>query len=43
MCLQDSFYNYESGVYNQENCCKDIVHAMIIVGYGVDPVGGDYW
>lgn len=43
MCLEESFYNYQSGVYHEENCCDTISHAMLIVGYGTDPVGGDYW
>jgi hypothetical protein len=42
-CVEESFWNYESGVYYQPNCCTDIQHAMLIVGYGTDPVGGDYW
>jgi hypothetical protein len=43
MDLHDSFYNYQSGVYNEPTCGKDIDHAMLITGFGTDPVAGDYW
>lgn len=41
--IDSNFYDYASGVYFQENCSKSINHAMILVGYGHDPRGGDYW
>lgn len=43
LCVNDTFYNYESGVYYQPDCGTAIMHAVLIVGYGTDPVGGDYW
>jgi cathepsin L len=43
ICLEDSFHNYGGGVYNPSSCCTEIQHAVAIVGYGTDPVGGDYW
>lgn len=43
MCLSDPFYNYKSGVFYNPTCCTDTSHAMLITGYGTDPVGGDYW
>jgi hypothetical protein len=42
-CVQDSFYTYDKGVYVQDGCCNDMNHAMLITGYGTDPVEGDYW
>jgi C1A family cysteine protease len=43
ICIEDSFYNYGGGVYNPSSCCDRFDHAAVIVGYGTDPVGGDYW
>lgn len=43
MSLNESFYNYQSGVYYQEGCAMTLNHAMLITGYGTDPVHGDYW
>lgn len=42
-CVQSSFFDYESGVYDQEDCCTDNNHALIITGYGTDPNHGDFW
>lgn len=41
----DSFGKYSNGVYNDPTCTATapLVHAVLIVGYGTDPVGGDYW
>lgn len=41
--VADSFYNYQSGVYRQPNCDMRVNHAMLLVGYGTDPVHGDYF
>ncbi|KAG5667931.1 hypothetical protein PVAND_015896 [Polypedilum vanderplanki] len=38
-----SFYSYSSGVYYEPNCTQWVNHGVLIVGYGTDPVGGDYW
>jgi len=40
-----SFYDYESGVYSDASCPKDIHnHAVAIVGWGTEAASGmDYW
>lgn len=39
-----SFQSYKSGVYNDVACSNSTLnHGMLIVGYGTDPVIGDYW
>ncbi|XP_066529039.1 cathepsin L-like [Hoplias malabaricus] len=39
-----TFQLYESGVYEEPYCSKkDLSHAVLVVGYGVDKHGGDYW
>lgn len=43
ICIEDSFYDYAEGVYNPESCCSRFDHAPVVVGYGSDRVGGDYW
>ena len=43
---QESFTFYSSGVYYDPNCMwksDDLDHSMLLVGYGTDPQGGDYW
>lgn len=41
--VQDSFYNYGGGVYNDPSCTKDgINHAVLLVGYGNED-GQDFW
>ncbi|KAL7014447.1 hypothetical protein ACKWTF_015933 [Chironomus riparius] len=40
----DSFMNYESGVYNNPKCSRNLDHAMLLVGYGHDnKTNMDYW
>lgn len=39
----DAFQNYQSGVFDDISCTREINHAVVLVGYGTDPVGGDYW
>lgn len=36
------FMNYKSGVLSG-NCGEQLDHGVLLVGYGVDPTGGDYW
>lgn len=43
MRAEDSFLNYETGVYSVSNCGNVGNHCMLLVGYGTDPVEGDYW
>ncbi|GMR30903.1 hypothetical protein PMAYCL1PPCAC_01098, partial [Pristionchus mayeri] len=39
-----SFQHYGDGVYYEEGCSsEDVNHAVLVVGYGTDPRGGDYW
>jgi len=37
-----SFSTYESGVYNGP-CAEQIDHAVLVVGYGADASGNEYW
>jgi len=42
----NSFKNYKSGVYYNSNCLETkekLKHAMLLVGYGVDPKEGKFW
>ena len=42
----DDFMMYSSGVYSSEKCrqgVQDVNHAVLVVGYGTDPVDGPYW
>lgn len=32
MCVVESFYNYNSGVYNDPTCCTGSSHAVLLVG-----------
>ena len=43
-----SFYYYSSGVYYDADCNTASAnyqggHAVVVVGYGTDPLEGDYW
>jgi len=41
-----SFSFYSSGVYYEPTCGNtdaDLDHEVLAVGFGTDPVGGDYW
>lgn len=39
--------NYASGVFKDYQCysgdCYKVNHAVVLAGYGTDPVGGPYW
>jgi len=38
------WFSYDSGVYNDyAGCGTEIDHAVVLVGYGVDPQYGPYW
>jgi C1A family cysteine protease len=37
------FQMYKSVVLNNTKCGTTLDHAVLSVGYGTDPVGGDYW
>jgi cathepsin L len=47
--VNENFQFYSSGVFYDETCpsgtqtCGTVNHAVIVVGYGTDPLGGDYW
>lgn len=45
ICADDKFAHLGEGVYHNDDCCKDKLgnHAPLLVGYGNDPKGGDYW
>lgn len=35
--------HYSSGVFSDTVCSNNVNHGVLIVGYGTDPVQGDYW
>ena len=37
----EPWQSYESGVFKHTS--SDVDHAIVLVGYGTDPVDGDYW
>ena len=45
VCIEvsGSFSSYSSGVYYDPYCGQQVNHAVLLVGYGTDPRGGDYW
>jgi hypothetical protein len=41
---QPSFAAYTGGVYNEPKCSSTVLDRnLLVVGYGTDPQGGDYW
>lgn len=44
MAVDDKFFKYTSGVFSDPSCYrKDANHAMLVVGYGTDKSGDDYY
>ncbi|XP_060653871.1 procathepsin L-like [Drosophila nasuta] len=41
--VDSNFQYYRSGVFNEPSCSQTINHCVVIIGYGTDSVGGDYW
>ncbi|KAH8410751.1 hypothetical protein KR222_004669, partial [Zaprionus bogoriensis] len=37
------FQHYSSGVFNEPSCTQSVDHGVVVVGFGQDAVGGDYW
>jgi len=37
------FQFYSKGVFSDARCGTNVDHAVLVVGYGTDSVGGDYW
>lgn len=37
------FQHYSSGVFNVPSCKGPVDHGVVVVGYGNDATGGDYW
>lgn len=41
-----SFHLYKSGIYNDNHCknkLNNLNHAVLLIGYGTDSQGSDYW
>lgn len=44
MAAHETIFNYQSGVYYEPFCLNTSdYHAVLITGYGTDPLYGDYW
>ncbi|KAH8307749.1 hypothetical protein KR044_012241 [Drosophila immigrans] len=35
--------HYASGVLDEPSCDDEVSHGVVVVGYGRDDIGGDYW
>ncbi|XP_062136111.1 procathepsin L-like [Drosophila sulfurigaster albostrigata] len=44
VCLNAALFQYyKSGVLNNPSCSHSVDHSLVVIGYGTDSVGGDYW
>ena len=43
--VNENFLSYRSGVYYDTACrgAQRVNHALLVIGYGSDSVGGDFW
>ncbi|XP_034104190.1 procathepsin L-like [Drosophila albomicans] len=41
--VDSNFQYYRSGVFNDPSCSQTVNHCVVAIGYGTDPVEGDYW
>ncbi|XP_023173550.2 cathepsin L-like [Drosophila hydei] len=41
--VSENFLHYTHGVLDDKSCNRPMNHAVLVVGYGHDSQGGDYW